>query len=235
MEIFSQEFEVPQEGLSARRLFWMLQEVSGSHSRSIGYGEDDMRALGVMWVVVRYGVTAERWPRAGERVRAETWPGQTRHGMCPRFYRLRGESGSVILSGSSLWAVVDRETRQMVVPHERGVDIEPQHVEGEAKLPATIRRPATDRETDFTVPEEYLDGNGHMNNTCYFDLAEQCTGLNAARSGLREVQAEYLNEALLGERMRVLWGSDGDWYTVVGEADAGHVFRMRLRCAQENR
>ena len=67
-----------------------------------------------------------------------------------------------------------------------------------------------------------------MNNTRYFDLAEQCTGFCAARRGLREVTAEYLNEALCGEQIRVHWGVEDSTCTVVGESDAGHVFRMKL-------
>lgn len=228
MNVYRREMELPQEGLSARELFWILQEAAAAHSRELGYGETEMGALGVMWVVVRYYVTAERYPRGGERITVETWPGQTRHGMCPRFYLFRDAAGEIILSGSCLWAVVDRESRQMVSPHERGVDIEPLTTGLEARLPAVIRRPVTDRESEYTVPPEVLDTNGHMNNTRYFDLAERCTGLHAAERGLREVTAEYLSEALCGEHMRVLWGVDGRICTVVGESDTGHVFRMKL-------
>ncbi len=223
-----QRVTVPAEGLSARHLFWILQEASAEHSRQIGYGEAEMRALGLMWVVIRYYVRAERWPRAGEALTVETWPGPVRHGMCPRFYLLRDAAGESVLSGSALWAVVDRETRQMVVPHERGVDIEPLQTGLEERLPGTIRRPVTERETRFTVPEEYLDTNGHMNNTRYFDLAEACLGVSAAERGLRCVTAEYLNEALCGDEIRVLWGMDGPRCTVVGEGKAGHIFRMLL-------
>ena len=228
MTVYREKRSVPREGLSAQRLFWFLQEASAAQSTRLGYGEADMRGLGVMWVVIRYLVKAERWPSPGEELTVETWPGQTRHGMCPRFYRVLDGADQVILNGSSLWAVVDRDTRQMAAPHERGVDIEPLTTGWEIPLPGTIRRPVTDRETRFTVPEEYLDGNGHMNNTRYFDLAEQTTGFCAARQGLREVTAEYLNEALCGEQMRVAWGVEGSSCTVVGEADGGHVFRMKL-------
>ena len=229
MYVYREKRTVPQEGLSAQHLFWLLQEAAGAHSGQLGFGEADMRGLGIMWVVIRYLVKAERWPAAEEELTVETWPGQVRHGMCPRFYRILDAGGAVILTASCLWAVVDRETRQMVPPHERGVVIEPLVTGEEAPLPGTIRRPVTDRETLFTVPEAYLDSNGHMNNTRYFDLAEQCTGFRAAQRGLREVTAEYLNEALCGEQIRVRWGVEGNCCTVVGEKDSGHVFRMKLQ------
>ena len=228
MFVHQSHITVPEEGLDTSKLFWFLQEAAAEHSTLLGYGEADMRALGVMWVVVRYFVQAERWPKGGETLCIHTWPGTVRHGFCPRFYVIRDAAGEKILTGSCLWAVVDRESRQMVIPHERGVDIEPLVTGEEARLPVTIRRPVTDRETSFTVPASYLDTNGHMNNTRYFDLAEQCAGVSARQRGLREVSVEYLNEALCGESMAVRWGMDGDRCTVIGEAADGHVFRMQM-------
>ena len=228
MNTYREKFEIAAEGLSTRRLFWMLQESAGHHSTALGYSEQRMEELGVMWVVIRYVVNCERWPRPGETVTVETWPGQTRHGFCPRYYRFFGAEGEALLEASATWAVVDRESRKMVVPHERGVDIEAAEQPIRTGLGTPIRRPVTDRERRFVVPEEYLDVNGHMNNTTYFDLAESCLGVSARQRGLRQGRAEYINEALCGEEMSVRWGYDGEKYTVTGDADSGPVFRMQL-------
>lgn len=228
MNIYERTIRVPEEGLSTRELFWQLQEVSAAHSEALGFGGAKMEELGLMWVVVRYLVRAARWPRGGETLRLETWPGQVRHSMCPRYYRLLDADGALLLEGCCVWAVVDRQSRQMVQPQERGVGI-PAVVTGlEARLPGPLRRPVTDRETTYTVPEEVLDQNGHMNNTRYFDLAERCAGLDARTRGLTEALAEFQNEALVGDRLLLRWGLAGDTLTVLGERDGEGVFRMRL-------
>ena len=134
----------------------------------------------------------------------------------------------MILSGNAIWAVVDRQSRQMVSPVRRGVEIEGMETGLENKIPGPLRCPPTDRESVFVVPRDYLDNNGHMNNTRYFDLAEACTGLYAAQRGLREVTAEYINEALEGQRLRIFWTVDGDSSVVLGQSDTGRVFRMKL-------
>ena len=228
MTVFERQIEVPAEGLSTRALFWQLQEASADHSRALGFGEERMAELGVMWVVVRYLVRARRWPQGGEHLRLHTWPGAVRHGMCPRFYRLLDAAGELLLDGCCVWAVVDRQTRQMVQPLERGVSIEPLVTGLESRLPGPLRRAVTDRETVYTVPEEVLDSNGHMNNTRYFDLAERCAGLDARTNGLTEALAEFQNEALLGDRLLLRWGLDGSSLTVLGERGAESVFRMKL-------
>ena len=74
MNMYQETREIPAEGLSAQHLFWILQETSAAHSDSIGYGEESMRTLGVMWVVIRYYVQVQRWPKAGERIVIQTWP-----------------------------------------------------------------------------------------------------------------------------------------------------------------
>ena len=94
MEIFEERYTVPQEGLCTGDLFRLMQKVSGDHCRKIGYGETWMEARGIMWVIIRHGVQVLRWPQPGEVLLARTWPGATRHGMCPRFYRIEGAGGS---------------------------------------------------------------------------------------------------------------------------------------------
>ena len=228
MYIHKEELQVPPEGLSLQGLFWILQEASGHHSAALGFAEADMKALGVMWVVIRYGFKAERAIRPGEMLHLETWPGRERHGMCPRFYRIFDAEGLPLLSGTALWAVVDRQSRQMVTPRERGVTIDPLVTGDEPPLPGTVRRPAVDQAADFTVPADYLDGNGHMNNTRYFDLAERCAGLSTRERGLKEITAEFLEEALLGDALTVRWGLDGACATVVGTRGDTTIFRMKI-------
>ena len=81
--------------------------------------------------------------------------------------------------------------------------------------------------TDFTVPFSYVDLNGHMNNTRYFDLAEDLTP--AAREGrdLREIAVEYAAEARLSDTLRVTVQEDGDRFRVSGDTEK-KIFRMEF-------
>ena len=83
MEIYSETFTVSPEGLCTGDLFRLMQDISGHHSSLLGYSEQKMEELGVMWVIIRHGIQVQRWPGAGEKILARTWPGPTRHGMWP--------------------------------------------------------------------------------------------------------------------------------------------------------
>ncbi len=228
MEIFRESFLVPPQGLCTGDLFRLMQKVSGDHCRQIGYGEPVMEAKGLMWVIIRHGVRVLRWPAPGEELLARTWPGPTRHGMCPRYYRLESPAGELLVTGCAIWSVVDRATRKMVIPGERGVEIEPLVTGLESSRPGAPVRLPTDSSDVYMVPREVLDENGHMNNTRYYDLAEACLGTRGRP--LRAALVEYIAEAREGDALRLSWGSEGPRSYLCGEV-SGPAFRMNLEYA----
>ena len=226
MEIYEESLTVGPAGLSTGDLFRALQKISGDHCRQIGYGEPVMEAKGVMWVIVRHGAWVKRYPAPGEELRLRTWPGPTRHGMCPRYYRVESLTGELLIESCAIWSVVDRETRKMVVPASRGVEIEPLTTGLQCRRPAApVQLEETDR-SSFLVPPEVLDENGHMNNTRYYDLAEERMGTGALP--LRAAVPEYVAEARLGDTLQLHWGREGGRYCIRGEVD-GPAFRMELQ------
>ena len=94
-------------------------------------------------------------------------------------------------------------------------------------MPGGVAKKETTCERDFTVPYSFVDLNGHMNNTRYFDLCEDCVGAAAAGRKLKGIGVEYQNEARLGETLTLRWGAEGESYFLSGETGRS-VFRMRL-------
>ena len=227
MEIFCERTTVSPEGLCTGDLFRLMQKVSGDHCREIGYGEPVMEEKGLMWVITRHGVNVLRWPAPGETLLARTWPGATRHGMCPRYYRIESESGELLITGCAIWSVVGRESRRMVVPEAYGVEIEPFTTGLESRRPgAPLRREGRER-AEYTVSEEVLDENRHMNNTRYYDLAEQLLGTRG--KPLREALVEYSAEAREGDRLLLEWSGEDGLYVISGSNNGTPAFRMNLR------
>ena len=225
MEIYEKNLTAPAEGLSTRELFLWLQTIANEQCVGYRLTGDDLKKKGLMWVVVRYLVRAPRWPEPGEALRLQTWPGQTRHSMMPRYYRLLDKKGDCLISGSSLWTVVDRETRKMVNPEEHGVILEALVTGLEERRPPAPAKLTTSDSRDYTVTEDVLDSNGHMNNTRYYDLSESCIGRTEDHP--RRIVTEHQSEIRLGESMQVSWGREGERYFIEG-VNNGPVFRMEL-------
>lgn len=226
MELYSQNYTVPEKGLCAGDLFRLIQDVSGAHCRLLGYGEPVMEELGLMWVIIRHAVEVQRWPAPGETIALRTWPGPTRHGTCPRWYRIESSGGELLITGCAVWSVVDRHSRKMVLPAERGVEIPAQVTGLETRRPAAPGRLPPTESAEYRVDESVLDENGHMNNTRYYDLAEACLG--TAGRPLTYAAAEYLAEARKGDLLRLSWGREDGRFCLSGELE-GPAFRMELR------
>lgn len=226
MEIFEERCLVPREGMSPGDLFRLIQKLSGDHCRAIGYGEAVMEEKGLMWVITRHAVRLLRPLEPGEELLLRTWPGPTRHGMCPRWYRIESGEGELLGSGCAIWSVVDRVSRKMVSPAERGVEIEPLVNGLEGERPRAPQRLPAGESADYTVPAAVLDENGHMNNTRYYDLAEESMGTRGRR--LRSALAEYSAEARQGDLLRLSWGEEGGLFCFGGENGGSPAFRMNL-------
>lgn len=218
--------------LRASTLFGLLQTASIRHTEELGVRRDKTLDRGLLWVVARQYVVVERMPVYDERITVRSWPGETLRVLFPRYYELVSERGETLVRASAVWSLMDAQTREMAFPDEHGVEIP--GMETGRELPYLIRLPSieTTHAFDFTVPYSCVDLNGHMNNTRYFDVAED--HLPAARSGalLREVRAEYSAEARLGETLRVAWGErDGTYY--LSGTEERICFRMSLAYAPE--
>lgn len=234
-EILSKTIRIRSEHADVNRnlrpsaLFLFLQEIALDHSTVLGLGTDATLHKNLLWVVTRYHVEIERMPRYEETVVLETWPGPMRRVLFPRYFRMRTEGGEPLLRASSVWVLIDGVERKMISPKQYGLSEVEGLTEGD-ELPYNVPAPVIEpmRTETFTVPYSYLDLNGHMNNTRYFDLCEDL--IADEREGLRlsAIYAEYQNEARYKDTLSVAIGRRDDTFLFTGAA--GHpCFRIGLQ------
>ena len=214
--------------LRTSELFKLLQEASIRHTEELGMGRDKTLDKGILWVLLLQTAEITRMPEYDEQIVLKSWPGRTMHLLFPRYYRMETAAGEPLLSASALWGLVDQNSRKMVFPERYGVEIEGVVTGEEIALPSAPKRQACTESRAFTVPYSYVDLNGHMNNTRYFDLAEDCIPAAAEGKMLRRIQTEYVSEARFGESFTVSWGEEDGEYFLQGEGEKP-FFRMRLK------
>ena len=219
--------------LRSSELFRLLQEASIRHTEQLGMGRDKTLDRGILWVLLMQRAEITRMPEydekivLNEKIVLRSWPGKTMHLLFPRYYSLETAAGEPLLKASALWSLVDEKTRKVVFPEKYGVVIEGTLTGAEIALPGAVTKAECALSRDFTVPYSFVDLNGHMNNTRYFDLAEDCTGAAAEGRLLKSISVEYQNEARLGEELKLSWGADGRGFYLCGQTERP-VFRMRL-------
>ena len=107
----------------------------------------------------------------------------------------------------SLWVLMDRHSRAMVLPGKSGVTVEGILRGDEPEVPKSLLPKELSHTASRQVTYSLLDINGHMNNTRYLDWV--CDLLPSAfhRShSPAEITLCYLNEALEDQQIRLLWG-----------------------------
>lgn len=213
--------------LKTSSLFSLLQQAASEHCLQLGYGSEYTMNRGFLWVITRQKAEIISLPSYEDEIIIESWPGPTRHVIYPRYYRILDKSENVLINASSVWTLIDASTRSVAGYDRHGIRLDGTVTGNEISLPRAPAKIPFTREQEFVVPYSYLDINGHMNNTRYFDLAEDLISSPAAGDMLRALTVEYSSEALLNETINVKIGQDNKRYYICGDTDK-QIFKIFL-------
>ena len=198
----------------------VLQQAASAHQEHLGTGQKEMRHRGLLWMIVRQKLMFDRQPMCGESVTVRTWLSEVRHGMLLRQYEVTGTDGAVICRAAAVWTLVDAEKRTMT---QMALDVPLVQQEGQLPRFPLLRPMKMERRYSFTVPREYLDENGHMNNARYFDAVASIL----PNGVLREVQADYHAEAREGETLDIGYALQKKNLLIQAQGGRGLCFRMK--------
>lgn len=213
--------------LRTSAMFALMQQAASLHCDAVGLGPEHTLGRGFLWVITRQKAEINVLPRYEDEIVIETWPGITKHVIFPRYYRILDADGNVLVNASSVWTLIDASTRSLATFDRHGISLEGLVTGEELSLPRAPQAIDFSCHHEFTVPYSYIDINGHMNNTRYFDLTEDLIESPAAGDSLKSIVVEYSNEATLGEKLNVSIGRDGKRYYVCGSTDKP-VFKILL-------
>ena len=183
-------------------LLYFAQEAALAHCRT--FGVDQLENL--FWAVIRHKVEITRLPEKGETITVETWPMPTTRTAYPRACCGYDAEGNLLFAVHSLWVLMDKTTRAMVLPGKSGVGV-PGILKGcEPATPGSVLPKELPAAGSRQVSPEDLDGNGHMNNTRYLDWVWELLPEEWAAKTPKEFTVCYLSESRLGQEMFRFWG-----------------------------
>lgn len=206
------------EGLRTSAYLRISQAAATAHLDALGLtGVAEQQ--GLVWVIVR--IHGEIYGPLPENFTVETWPGVANRGFLPRYCRIL--SGDTVLASMvTLWVLANAKSRTMVMDANLGV---PEIVTGfELPIPRSLPRKKMAAGTPFTVQEAWIDSNGHMNNCCYLDAAEDTLGLTAIPKAF---SVDYRHELLPEGHAAVSCLQEGSVLYISG-AEEKEYFRMKL-------
>lgn len=203
----------------------LLLRCSSMHAGEHGFGYAQMIAHHRVWVLSRLVLDLEQIPRSGETFDIRTWVSRVYRQFTDRHFSLLRTDGTAYGHGTSIWALIDTETR----------------------LPADLSKLENGGFTDTLIPDEPapvapmgriilkqpvlihthraaycdLDINGHVNSIRYIELLiDRFSPEQMKKTPLKRVEMAYCLEAY--------WGDDLEIYTDEQPTDPQrHCFEIR--------
>jgi medium-chain acyl-[acyl-carrier-protein] hydrolase len=163
----------PQKNATLYSLMKLLSELACDDYEGRGLGHAVLKKRSQAMLVSRLALQIERMPVYGERVIASTWERMIKGPFFYREYEIRKEDGQLLVSGSSLWTLVDPEVREILRPARLvggNRELDPR----KSACPDCRRLKKRDDLTPLGERPVYwsdLDANGHVTNAVYGRIA----------------------------------------------------------------
>jgi medium-chain acyl-[acyl-carrier-protein] hydrolase len=179
-------------------VFKFLQEAAIKHADQFDAGTRALATRGESWVLNRMAAAIHRYPRYEEKVRIVTWSSGVRTFKGYRDFRVYC-GDELVLSASSLWLYVNLQTKSLIrvpaevagmFPSRPGEEFRPELEK--LKLAAPADGPAS--ACRVSVRYSDFDGNGHVNNTTYFDVLQTALARNSESTRPKTVEVQFLKE-----------------------------------------
>lgn len=199
-----------QDVLTPTSILNSFQDVAGVHAELLGVGFDKMVEQGYYWVVLREKITFLRNAGLSSEITVRTWPLEKGRVDFRREYEMLDDSGNLIAYGSSVWVVINKDTRRLARATEINYTGElevKKNYESIDKLPNFI-----DLKETYIHKVRYtdIDHNGHMNNAKYADIILDI--LNMKHQMIKELQIDFVSEARLGQDLVWKYKKEGSKY-----------------------
>ena len=197
--------------LRVSSLFKLIQDVIMHHTEELGVGVKETIDKGILWVISRAYVEFYRLPHYQEEVTCYTYPGDPKLGLIyPRYFYMVDKNNEVLLRFSSIWALIDKNTRRPVsskIIEERSKG---EKYSDELPLPKKIEDIPSSLVMEKVIKYSDVDLNGHLNNTKYIELFQDLhSSMFYKEKKMATLLLNYNKEVKEGQKVSI-YTSEGD-------------------------
>ena len=209
-------------------LFLMFQEVSSRHSEMLGIGKADTIDKGLRWVITRFEVEIIKMPKYGDVVNVLTYPGESNPLFFYRHFVIEDKKHNVLVRASSVWAIINAATHQVVKDPFHGKSLPKEHRDDELAIPSKIEGDASEFIYKTTIRYSDIDLNSHLNNTRYIELIQNAFDLSFYKENVIErININYLAELKEGDEVSV-YSNNENPCIIIGKKDNKNHFVAKL-------
>ncbi|MHB9055734.1 MAG: acyl-[acyl-carrier-protein] thioesterase [Paludibacteraceae bacterium] len=184
----------------------LILTASGYNADENGFGLRDLHQLGGTWVISRFALEMSYIPKEYEKIAIETWVEEVHTLNTIRNYRIYNEQGDIIGNSTSVWVMINLETRR---PMElkiylKGIENFALYKTSGIERPLKLDAVSGDPIDSFKVKYTDIDINQHVNTVHYLDWMVNSFSLDEHKAGsIRRIDVNFMNEMLYGNQVTI--------------------------------
>lgn len=204
-------------------LFMLFQEMSNEHAALFNSGWHELRERGFFWVITKILIKVERLPSWQETITIRSWVKTSDAATSPRHYQIIDSKGNVIVSGNSIWAILDIKNAKPQRMSDFDKNFLPQSLDAAPKprrIPAFQFDLSESNVKSATLSD--LDFNKHVNNAHYIQWAIDSVSEEFYNSHkIVELNVNFLSQARINDRYAVVYNriSDNEYTNSIVSAE----------------
>lgn len=196
----------------------LAQQAAVVGCDNIGATKERTMHRGLLWVVAKYHFEIDRLPTFQEKFDVLTWKSRTIAYFFTRNFEFVDKDDHAFIRGTSAWALIDENKREMIRPEEYGLACKDYVTGREIPMPRFLRIEPGDKEATIKANYSLCDFNGHMNNVHYLDLCIDLIPIEyLATHEPTSFDITYKKEFPLGAEMKVSYAIEEDEARFVSE------------------
>lgn len=199
------------------------------HLRGLSF--DTLKENGFAILVSRTSFKIQKMPKLNDVITVKTWEEAPSGLQLSRRYEILDQQDNVMIHGSSLWIVVDPESRRIIKPNQFTLtELPTTKTEfpgipcGKIVIPETMLH-LEDRIIRYTD----LDANGHVNNSRYGAFVMDSLPADFRQKDITDFRINYSQEAILGETLQLFGDFQNEHkIVIIGKVEKGTCFEAEL-------
>jgi medium-chain acyl-[acyl-carrier-protein] hydrolase len=196
-----------------------FQDVAGEHADLLKVGYKDLLNNSNIWVLDKLRFEIISSLKVNEEYTIKTWPLQASILQFQREYLILDSSNNIVVKASSIWCVINIESRKLVRAKQINFNID-NYLQDKAFDDSFILFKTDDLSTYSkgiceNVKFSELDHNKHMNNVKYSILSID-TIPNIVNLKIKSMQINFQKECIYNDKLQTYYKKDNNLYTIVG-------------------
>lgn len=188
-------------------LFPYLLNSAWNHAAKSTYSYAELSTRNLMWVLIRFQMLLRGQPKWHDQLTIETWGKRIERLYALRDFRVSGPSGEVMVSATSSWLILDKDSGrpQRFDTKADGFPWQPQKEEMETVFEKVGEVAYGKQVGSFRVQYSDIDVNRHVGSAKYLQWFVDSHAPELLEYSVpQSIELSYLSEAVLNDEVLVL-------------------------------